>query len=74
VKSLRDRQASGELDDAFDPRILKLALTAMITAPAVLPHLVHQLFGVQPDDPAFTDQYARQLARIIELLGPSPTA
>jgi AcrR family transcriptional regulator len=65
---LNERKARGELADDLDPDAVQLALMGMIMAPMILPHLVREIFGVDPNAPEFEERYAEQLRRMIKHL------
>ncbi|MDW6060570.1 TetR family transcriptional regulator [Streptomyces sp. FXJ1.4098] len=68
LSGLRRRQADGELADDLDPAAALLLFISMVSAPTALPHLVRQLFGVEPDSPEFRERYTEQVRRIVRHL------
>lgn len=66
-------QANGAIDPAFPPRFLLLALMGAAAIPFVLPQVARILTGLDPRDPAFREQYAAVLGRIVARLGPDTT-
>ncbi|MGO4756057.1 TetR/AcrR family transcriptional regulator, partial [Streptomyces sp. 2MCAF27] len=68
LSGLRRRQADGELADDLDPAAALLLFISMVSAPVALPHLVRQLFGLDPDSPEFREHYTEQLRRIVRHL------
>ncbi|KAK1179845.1 TetR family transcriptional regulator [Streptomyces sp. NBS 14/10] len=68
LSGLRRRQADGELADDLDPAAALLLFISMVSAPIALPHLVRQLFGLDPDSPEFREHYTEQLRRIVRHL------
>ncbi|GIG62287.1 TetR family transcriptional regulator [Longispora fulva] len=69
LSDLYRRQELGELAADLDPASFMLAMMSMVMAPITLPHIVRQLFGVEPDSPEFEARYAEQLRRIVGMLG-----
>jgi len=72
LSSMRRRQERGELRADLDPATLRLALLGAISAPAVLPHMAHRIFGVAPDSPEFEQRYTDGLRRLLACLGSAP--
>jgi TetR/AcrR family transcriptional regulator len=68
LSGLRYRQANGELADDLDPAAAMLLFISMVSAPVALPHLVRQLFGLDPDSPEFREHYTEQVRRIVRHL------
>lgn len=67
------RQARGELADDLDPASVRLAIMGAVLVPVVLPHLVRQIFGIDPGDPDFEARYAEQLRGMVRRLAlPAP--
>jgi AcrR family transcriptional regulator len=74
VAQIRSLQEEGRLPDWVDPACLTVLLMAAAMAPVTLPHVVEGLTGAAADSPDFVRQYADQLARLIEHLGPEKPA
>jgi AcrR family transcriptional regulator len=73
LSDLRRRQAAGELAGDLEPEAVMMLMMAMVTMPAVMPHMVRTVYGLSPDSPEFQDRYADQLRRIARhLAGPPP--
>lgn len=68
VADLRRRQELGKLDSDLDPAFVLLALFAASGVGAVLPQVVRNITGLDPDSVEFTDRYAEQLRRIVRRL------
>jgi TetR/AcrR family transcriptional regulator len=68
VADLRRRQQEGEMAADLDPVCVGLALMGAILAPIVLPHVVEEAVGLDPQSPEFVERYAEQLRRIIRHL------
>ncbi|WP_234336810.1 TetR family transcriptional regulator [Streptomyces xylophagus] len=61
----RDRR---ELAEDIDPASAVLLLIGAVAAPVTMPQLVRRIFGMEASDPAFQEQYADQLRRMIRRL------
>jgi AcrR family transcriptional regulator len=70
VEQIAALKAGGRLPEWVDPACLTVLLMAAAMAPVTLPHVVGGLTGTDGDSPEFVRQYADQLARLIEHLGP----
>ncbi|MEV7093470.1 TetR/AcrR family transcriptional regulator [Amycolatopsis sp. NPDC051045] len=70
VEQIAALKAEGRLPEWVDPACLTVLLMAAAMAPVTLPHVVDGLTGTDGDSPEFVRQYADQLARLIEHLGP----
>jgi TetR/AcrR family transcriptional regulator len=68
LSGLRRRQANGELADDIDPAAAMLLFMSLVSAPVAMPHIVRQLFGVDPDSPEFREHYTEQVRRIVRHL------
>lgn len=68
LSGLRRRQAAGELAEDLDPAAAMLLFMSLVSAPVAMPHIVRQLFGVEPDSPEFREHYTEQLRRIVRHL------
>ncbi|MFI0352880.1 TetR family transcriptional regulator [Actinomadura sp. 9N407] len=64
LSDLRRRQAAGELADDLEPEAVMLLTMAMVTMPAVMPHMIRTVYGLAPDSPEFQHRYATRLRRI----------
>lgn len=69
LSTMRARQTDGQLAADLDPASVRLAIMGAVMVPVVMPHLVRQIFGIDPTDPAFETTYATQLKSIIQRLG-----
>lgn len=74
VDQITAMKADGRLPDWVDPASLTVLLMAAAMAPVTLPNVVEGLTGQDPASPEFVRQYADQLARLIEHLGPGQPA
>jgi AcrR family transcriptional regulator len=74
VAQIAALKAEGRLPEWVDPACLTVLLMAAAMAPVTLPHVVGGLTGTAGDSPEFVRQYADQLARLIEHLGPEKPA
>jgi TetR/AcrR family transcriptional regulator len=75
--SVRDAQASGEVDASLDAGMLALALVAMELLPAVLPNITRLITGYNGDEPEFSERYAATLEAVVARLasnGPPDSA
>ncbi|MEU4247750.1 TetR family transcriptional regulator [Amycolatopsis sp. NPDC026612] len=70
VEQISALKAAGRLPDWVDPACLTVLLMAAAMAPVTLPHVVDGLTGTDGGSPEFVRQYADQLARLVEHLGP----
>jgi AcrR family transcriptional regulator len=70
LSGITSRQAGGEIDPAFDPGCLLLAMVGAVSAPAIMPDLVHKLFGVDPSDPDFEQRYTKHMQALAARLRP----
>ncbi|WP_410666486.1 TetR/AcrR family transcriptional regulator [Amycolatopsis sp. cmx-4-68] len=70
VEQIRSLQAEGRLPEWVDPACLTVLLMSAAMAPVTLPHIIEGLTGNAPDSPDFVRQYADQLAKLVEHLGP----
>lgn len=66
---VRQLQAEGSVDPAFDPEMLFIALLSVVTLTSALPQIVELATGISPSNPdfaprweAFLDMLARHLA------------
>ena len=60
-----ERKDRGEFDAKFDPRMLLLAISALVSFPAFFPQITKLISGRRHDDPAFKKEWStflRQLA------------
>ncbi|MFJ1457170.1 TetR/AcrR family transcriptional regulator [Nocardia sp. N2S4-5] len=67
------RQRRGEIAADIDPAAFHLALQGMVMAPVLLPGMVADLFGIDPQTPEFEQRYAEQLRRILAHLAAPKT-
>ncbi|MFQ6398016.1 TetR/AcrR family transcriptional regulator [Nocardia sp. KC 131] len=58
----------GEIAAELDPAFVRIALTALVMAPAVLPDAILASTGVRPGTPEFEDYYRTQLRRLTRRL------
>lgn len=70
LSGITDRQANGELDPTLDPGCLLLMIMGAVTAPIVMPDMVHKIFGLKPSDPDFETRYAAHLRTVLTRLAP----
>ncbi|RDI49207.1 TetR/AcrR family transcriptional regulator [Nocardia mexicana] len=68
------RQARGEIAADLDPAAYHLALQGMVMAPVLMPRVVTELFGMDPQTPEFERRYGEQLRRILIHLAGTNTA
>jgi TetR/AcrR family transcriptional regulator len=68
LSDLERRKDKGELGDELDPGAVMMLIMSAVSAPVVMPQLVHQIFGLEADSPEFEEHYAEQLRRIIRRL------
>ncbi|XVQ11410.1 TetR family transcriptional regulator [Spirillospora sp. CA-255316] len=69
LSDLRRRQAEGEIAAELEVEAVMLLMTAMVSAPTVMPNAVRRIYGLSPDCPEFQERYAEQLRRIVRRLG-----
>jgi TetR/AcrR family transcriptional regulator len=70
VEPVRQAQASGEIDEKFDPAMLALMLVAVEFMPRVLPNATYTLTGYKGDEPEFTERLIATMEALIARLGP----
>ena len=71
LTSMVSRQESGEIASDIDPAALRLILIGAIAAPALMPHVVHRLFGVDAASDEFRQRYEASLRAVITHLRPT---
>jgi AcrR family transcriptional regulator len=69
LSDMRRRQAEGEIAADLEVEAVMLLMTAMVSAPTVMPNAVRRIYGLSPDSPEFRQRYAEQLRRIVRRLG-----
>jgi TetR/AcrR family transcriptional regulator len=70
VASVREAQASGELDAALDPELVALALVSVAILPFMLPQVTKFITGCLPQDSAFLERYEATVGELIAHLRP----
>lgn len=65
------RQQRGEVAPDVDPAALRLILIGAIAAPALMPHVVHRLFGADVFSDEFRQRYEAGLRALIAHLTPT---
>jgi TetR/AcrR family transcriptional regulator len=70
VDRVRASQASGEIDLAFDPSMLALAMLAIELIPRALPNVTRMVTGFNGDEPEFTDRLISVMDELIAHIGP----
>jgi len=68
VASVREAQASGELDRALDQELLALALVSVAVLPFMLPQVTKFITGCLPHDQEFLERYAALVGELVEHL------
>lgn len=68
LSSMLRRQAEGEVARDLDAASVRLLLIGAVAAPIVMPHVVRQIFGLDPRSPGFEERYGEQLRRIVRHL------
>lgn len=71
LTSMISRQEKGEIADDIDPAALRLILLGAIAAPALMPHVVHRLFGADAISDKFRQRYETGLRAVIARLAPT---
>ncbi|MDQ6807369.1 MAG: TetR/AcrR family transcriptional regulator [Actinomycetota bacterium] len=71
LTSMVSRQQNGEIARDIDPAALRLILIGAIAAPALMPHVVHRLFGVDASSDEFKHRYEAGLRAVIAHLTPT---
>lgn len=71
LTSMISRQQNGEIARDIDPAALRLILIGAIAAPALMPHLVHRLFGADALSDEFRQRYEAGLRAMIAHLTPT---
>ncbi|KUJ70087.1 translation initiation factor IF-2 [Streptomyces albus subsp. albus] len=72
LSDLERRQAAGELAAELDPAAVMLLMVGAVSAPAIMPHAVRRIFGVEPDSPEFQEHYTEQVRRMVARLAERP--
>jgi AcrR family transcriptional regulator len=71
LATMVSRQQAGEIAPDIDPAALRLILIAAIAAPALMPHVVHRLFGTDAANDEFRQRYEAALRTVIAHLTPT---
>jgi AcrR family transcriptional regulator len=71
LTSMVGRQQSGEIAGDIDPAALRLILIGAIAAPALMPHVVHRLFGADAASDEFRQRYEAGLRALLAHLTPT---
>ena len=71
LTSMVGRQQKGEIAPDIDPAALRLILIGAIAAPALMPHVVHRLFGADANNDNFRQRYEASLRAVIVHLRPT---
>jgi AcrR family transcriptional regulator len=71
LTTMVSRQQSGEIARDIDPAALRLILIGAIAAPALMPHVVHRLFGADAASDEFRQRYEAGLRAVIAHLTPT---
>ncbi|WP_225724894.1 MULTISPECIES: TetR/AcrR family transcriptional regulator [unclassified Nocardia] len=61
LANLRRAKERGEIAAELDPAFIRIVLTAIVMAPAVLPGTILGMTGIRPGTPEFEDYYRTQL-------------
>jgi hypothetical protein len=73
VARVRESQSSGEIDPAFDPQMLALALMVIEFIPQTLPNITGIATGYNGDEPEFTDRLVDMMNELISHLAAPQT-
>lgn len=65
LTNLRRARTRGDIPADLDPAFLRIALMAITTAPATLPHVTRASTGLPPDSPEFQTWYRTQLRTLL---------
>lgn len=71
VEAAQDR---GEIDPAFDARMLRMALFGLALLPSLLPQIVQLITGMDQQSPKFAEQWSKLLEDIYARLSPRESA
>jgi TetR/AcrR family transcriptional regulator len=71
LTSMIARQQNREIASDIDPAALRLILIGAIAAPALMPHVVHRLFGADSTSDEFRQRYEAGLRAVIAHLAPT---
>ncbi len=71
LTSMISRQQDAEIARDIDPAALRLILIGAIAAPALMPHVVHRLFGADAVSDEFRQRYEAGLRAVIAHLAPT---
>jgi tetracycline repressor-like protein len=64
VDEIRQRQAEGQIEAAFNPASVRLMVFALMTCPRVFPQITRMLTGRVPTDPAFEAEWTHFLRQL----------
>jgi TetR/AcrR family transcriptional regulator len=69
IATVRAAQESREVDTAFDPELLALALVSVVIFPYVLPQVTKFVTGLLPTDPQFRRRHEALVEQLADHLG-----
>lgn len=70
VETIRAAQKTGEIDPAFDPEALRVALFGFSLIPVLLPQIAEIVTDQNPQDAAFAERWTRLLEELYSRLKP----
>ncbi|OWT62071.1 TetR/AcrR family transcriptional regulator [Candidimonas nitroreducens] len=70
IDRLREAQQNGRISNAFDPRLLQLAVFALATYPLAYGQITRMVTGKSPSDPAFQKEWHEFLQKLGERVLP----
>jgi TetR/AcrR family transcriptional regulator len=71
VESVREAQATGELDPELDPELVALALVSVAILPFMLPQVTKFITGSLPHDSALLERYEALVGELVAHLRPN---
>ena len=70
VTAFEHAQKSGEINKAFDPKMLALALNSIIATPYMTPLITKLITGMDPNSDAFKKKQASLVQNLVKALAP----
>jgi EmrB/QacA subfamily drug resistance transporter len=71
IDEIRRRQATGAIDNALDPELLRLAMFALASYPRIMRQVTRMATGLRATDPAFDARWSEFLRALGKRLAPS---
>jgi TetR/AcrR family transcriptional regulator len=74
VRVVEAAQKRGEIDPAFDAKMLRMALFGLALVPSLLPQIVQLITGMDQRSPEFAEQWGKLLEDLYSRLSPRESA